>query len=119
MCLSSPVCLHLTHYPLNIFYPCTANSLLILLLFVQVLMSPCHCYFDGDCTLTLPCIFVNLQVGLKQCLEDFKKNLKWVERLDMTNGPATDIIAKAEGKCVGEDNSNIDPEDDFQREMYL
>ncbi|XP_032884538.1 probable rRNA-processing protein EBP2 [Amblyraja radiata] len=62
---------------------------------------------------------VNNVVGLKQCLEDFKKDLKWVERLDMTNGPAADIIAKAEGKCVGEDNSNIDPEDDFQREMYF
>ncbi|XP_059840196.1 probable rRNA-processing protein EBP2 [Hypanus sabinus] len=62
---------------------------------------------------------VNNVVGLKQCLEDFKKDLKWVERLDMTNGPAADIIAKAEGKAVGQENSNIDPEDDFQREVFF
>ncbi|XP_051868556.1 probable rRNA-processing protein EBP2 [Pristis pectinata] len=62
---------------------------------------------------------VNNVVGLNQCLEDFKKDLKWVERLDVTNGPAADVIAKAEGRCVGQENSNIDPEDDFQREMFF
>ncbi|XP_067846276.1 probable rRNA-processing protein EBP2 [Heptranchias perlo] len=62
---------------------------------------------------------VNNVVGLKQCLEDFKKDMEWVERLDMTNGPAADIIAKAEGKSAGQEHSDIDPDDDFQREMYF
>ncbi|XP_078417199.1 putative rRNA-processing protein EBP2 [Cetorhinus maximus] len=63
--------------------------------------------------------YVNNVVGLKQCLGDFKKNIEWVERLDMTNGPAADIIAMAEGKSVKQERSDIDPDDDFQREMYF
>ncbi|XP_067893201.1 probable rRNA-processing protein EBP2 isoform X2 [Heterodontus francisci] len=63
--------------------------------------------------------YVNNVVGLKQCLQDFKKNIEWVERLDMTNGPATDFVAKAEGKSVAQERSDIDPDDDFQREMYF
>ncbi|XP_069794828.1 probable rRNA-processing protein EBP2 [Narcine bancroftii] len=61
--------------------------------------------------------YINNVMGLKQCFEDFKKNLNWVERLDVTNGPADDIIAKAEGRCLGQETSDIDPGDDFQREM--
>lgn len=57
---------------------------------------------------------------MKKCLVEFKKNLAWVERLDLTNPPAVDIVAKAEGKVAptqGEDQINAD--DDFQREMFL
>ncbi|XP_072366953.1 probable rRNA-processing protein EBP2 [Scyliorhinus torazame] len=63
--------------------------------------------------------YANNVVGLKQCLEDFKQDIEWVERLDMTNGPAADIIAIAEGKSVTQERSDIDPDDDFQREMYF
>ncbi|XP_030630304.1 putative rRNA-processing protein EBP2 [Chanos chanos] len=61
---------------------------------------------------------VNNVDGLKQCLADFKKTLPWVERLDLTNVPAADIVAKAEGRQItpGEE---INAEDDFQREMYF
>uniref|UniRef100_A0A673N1B9 Probable rRNA-processing protein EBP2 n=1 Tax=Sinocyclocheilus rhinocerous TaxID=307959 RepID=A0A673N1B9_9TELE len=50
---------------------------------------------------------INNVEGLKKCLAEFKKNLPWVERLDLTNYPAVDFVAKAEGR------------DDFQREMYF
>ncbi|XP_020385903.2 probable rRNA-processing protein EBP2 [Rhincodon typus] len=63
--------------------------------------------------------YVNDVVGLEQRLEEFKKNMEWVERLDMTNGPAADIIALTEGKSVAQERSDIDPDDDFQREMYF
>ncbi|KAM4722640.1 putative rRNA-processing protein EBP2 [Rhinophrynus dorsalis] len=50
--------------------------------------------------------------GLKQCLKDFKKDLPWVERLDVT------VAAKAEEDGQnGQIESNINAEDDFQREM--
>uniref|UniRef100_A0A3B1JN62 EBNA1 binding protein 2 n=1 Tax=Astyanax mexicanus TaxID=7994 RepID=A0A3B1JN62_ASTMX len=54
--------------------------------------------------------------GLKKCLADFKKNLPWVERLDLTNKPVDDVLAKAEGRPS---NDDVNPEDDFQREMYF
>eukprot|EP00062_Callorhinchus_milii_P014498 gi/632963747/ref/XP_007898057.1/ PREDICTED: probable rRNA-processing protein EBP2 [Callorhinchus milii] len=57
--------------------------------------------------------------GMARCLANFKKDLPWVERLDMTNGPAADIVAKAEGKSTEAENSEINVEDDFQREMYF
>lgn len=61
----------------------------------------------------------HLQAGLKQCLADFRRNLPWVERLDLTNGPVADIVAKADGKTSMEDRGEINAEDDFQREMHL
>ncbi|XP_050990772.1 probable rRNA-processing protein EBP2 [Labeo rohita] len=63
---------------------------------------------------------INNVEGLKKCLADFKKNLPWDERLDLTNYPAVDIVAKAEGKPhQPEGSEEINAEDDFQREMYF
>lgn len=59
------------------------------------------------------------QEGLKQCLADFKKDLAWVERLDLASRPLPDIMAKADGKLTTLDSGEIHAEDDFQREMYL
>ncbi|XP_047444079.1 probable rRNA-processing protein EBP2 [Mugil cephalus] len=59
---------------------------------------------------------VNNVEGLKQCLADLRKDLPWVERLDLTNLPAEDILAKVEGKVS---NGQVDADDDFQREMFF
>ncbi|XP_012733517.2 probable rRNA-processing protein EBP2 isoform X1 [Fundulus heteroclitus] len=63
--------------------------------------------------------FVNNAAGLRQCLADFRRDLPWVERLDMTNPPAEDVLAKAEGKVPAGINGELDAEDDFQREMFF
>ncbi|KAM7388142.1 hypothetical protein PAMP_024341 [Pampus punctatissimus] len=63
--------------------------------------------------------FVNSVEGLKQCLADFRKDLPWVERLDLTNLPAEDILAKAEGKDSSVANREVNADDDFQREMFF
>lgn len=60
-----------------------------------------------------------LQEGLKQCLADFRKDLPWVERLDLTNPPVKDVHSKAEGKVPAGTNAELDADDDFQREMFL
>ncbi|MGH0169156.1 UNVERIFIED_CONTAM: hypothetical protein FKN15_005122 [Acipenser sinensis] len=62
---------------------------------------------------------VNDVEGLKQCLADFKKDLAWVERLDLASRPLPDIVAKADGKLTTLDSGEIHAEDDFQREMYF
>lgn len=56
---------------------------------------------------------------MKQCLADFRKDLPWVERLDMTNLPAEDILSKAGGEVPDKTNGDVNVEDDFQREMLL
>lgn len=61
----------------------------------------------------------SLQEGMKQCLSDFQKNLPWVERLDLSNIPVPDLVAKAEGKQLASESGAVNAEDDFQREMYL
>ncbi|RMC08562.1 hypothetical protein DUI87_14809 [Hirundo rustica rustica] len=50
--------------------------------------------------------------GLKQCLAEFKQQLTWVERLDVTLGPVTDPVSQSAST-----SDAIDPENDFQREM--
>lgn len=60
-----------------------------------------------------------MQEGLKQCLADFRKDLPWVERLDMTNLPVEDVLSKAEGKVPSMKNGDVNADDDFQREMFL
>lgn len=60
-----------------------------------------------------------MQEGMKQCLADLRKDLPWVERLDMTNLPAEDILSRAGGKVPDETNGDVNVEDDFQREMLL
>ncbi|XP_042573795.1 probable rRNA-processing protein EBP2 [Cyprinus carpio] len=62
---------------------------------------------------------VNNVEGLKKCLAEFKKNLPWAERLDLTNYPAADIVAKAEGRAQQPEGEDVSAEDDFQREMYF
>ncbi|XP_027009548.1 probable rRNA-processing protein EBP2 [Tachysurus fulvidraco] len=58
--------------------------------------------------------------GLRKCLAEFKRNLAWVERLDLTNAPVVDIVAKAEGRTeLSQDGEQVNTEDDFQREMYF
>lgn len=59
------------------------------------------------------------QEGLKQCLADFRRDLPWGERLDMTNPPAEDVLAKVEGKVADATNGDVNVDDDFQREMCL
>ncbi|CAL8306421.1 unnamed protein product [Lota lota] len=61
---------------------------------------------------------VNNVDGMKQCLAELSKTLPWVERLDLTNLPAEDIIARAEGKHPAPGGS-VNAEDDFQREMFF
>ncbi|XP_022052955.2 probable rRNA-processing protein EBP2 [Acanthochromis polyacanthus] len=63
--------------------------------------------------------FVNNVDGMKQCLADLRKNLPWVERLDLTNLPAEDILSKAEGKVPALANGEVNADDDFQREMFF
>uniref|UniRef100_A0A3B3TH56 EBNA1 binding protein 2 n=1 Tax=Poecilia latipinna TaxID=48699 RepID=A0A3B3TH56_9TELE len=62
---------------------------------------------------------VNNVEGLKRCLADFRKDLPWVERLDMTNLPAEDVVSKTEVKVAAETNGELDADDDFQREMFF
>ncbi|XP_070688084.1 probable rRNA-processing protein EBP2 isoform X2 [Pempheris klunzingeri] len=60
--------------------------------------------------------FVNNVEGLKQCLADFRKDLPWVERLDLTNLPVQDVLSKVEGKVP---NGEVNADNDFQREMFF
>ncbi|XP_029906282.1 putative rRNA-processing protein EBP2 [Myripristis murdjan] len=62
---------------------------------------------------------VNNVEGLKHCLANFRKGLPWVERLDVTNPPAADVVAQAEGKLPTADNRDVNADDDFQREMFF
>ncbi|EQB77503.1 putative rRNA-processing protein EBP2 [Camelus ferus] len=65
---------------------------------------------------------VNDVNGLKQCLAEFKRDLEWVERLDVTLGPVPEINgpqSTPQNKDQNKDQKGVDPEDDFQREMSL
>ncbi|XP_003974419.1 probable rRNA-processing protein EBP2 isoform X1 [Takifugu rubripes] len=62
---------------------------------------------------------VNNVDAMKECLADFRKDLPWVERLDMTNLPAEDVLSKLEGQVLGESNGDTTVDDDFQREMFF
>lgn len=42
-----------------------------------------------------------------------------MERLDMTNLPAEDVVSKIEMKVSAGTNGELDADDDFQREMFL
>ncbi|KAM4872716.1 putative rRNA-processing protein EBP2 [Thomomys bottae] len=61
---------------------------------------------------------VNNVNGLKQCLDEFKRDLDWVERLDVTLGPVPEI---SEPQPTSQENKDqkktVNPEDDFKREM--
>ncbi|KAM3914174.1 putative rRNA-processing protein EBP2 isoform 1-T2 [Leptodactylus fuscus] len=57
---------------------------------------------------------VNDVNGLKQSLKDLKKDLAWVERLDVTTAPLADPTLQNGSETKAED---VDAEDDFKREM--
>ncbi|XP_075944473.1 putative rRNA-processing protein EBP2 [Anarhichas minor] len=63
--------------------------------------------------------FVNNVEGMKHCLAELRKDLPWVERLDMTNLPAEDVFSNAEGNIPSVKNGVVDADDDFQREMLF
>ncbi|XP_006839714.1 PREDICTED: probable rRNA-processing protein EBP2 isoform X2 [Chrysochloris asiatica] len=54
--------------------------------------------------------------GLKQCLAEFKRDLEWVERLDVTLGPVPEA-SELQSTLQNKDQKAVDAEDDFQREM--
>lgn len=54
------------------------------------------------------------QDGLKQCLAEFRQELPWVERLDVTLGQVVDPVSQS-----ASNKDAIDAENDFQREMSL
>ncbi|XP_060788792.1 probable rRNA-processing protein EBP2 [Neoarius graeffei] len=63
---------------------------------------------------------VNNMEGLKKCLAEFKKNLAWVERLDLTTPPTIDVMAKVEGRAEpSQGGAEVNTDDDFQREMHF
>uniref|UniRef100_A0A8C9PZ01 EBNA1 binding protein 2 n=1 Tax=Spermophilus dauricus TaxID=99837 RepID=A0A8C9PZ01_SPEDA len=59
---------------------------------------------------------VNDVNGLKQCLAEFKRDLEWVERLDVTLGPVPES-SDPQPTPQNKDQKAVNPEDDFQREM--
>ncbi|XP_036925518.1 probable rRNA-processing protein EBP2 [Sturnira hondurensis] len=59
---------------------------------------------------------VNDVNGLKQCLTEFKRDLEWVERLDVTLGPVPEVSGP-QSTPQNKDQKAVNPEDDFQREM--
>lgn len=62
---------------------------------------------------------VNNVEGLKQCLADFRKDLPWVERLDLTNLPVKDVLSNTDAKTSNPTNGEVNADDDFQREMFF
>uniref|UniRef100_H0WL98 EBNA1 binding protein 2 n=1 Tax=Otolemur garnettii TaxID=30611 RepID=H0WL98_OTOGA len=60
---------------------------------------------------------VNDVNGLKQCLAEFKRDLEWVERLDMTLGPVPAISGSEVPTSQNKAQRAVNPEDDFQREI--
>ncbi|CAL9695547.1 unnamed protein product [Knipowitschia caucasica] len=63
--------------------------------------------------------FTNNAEGLRQSLAELRRDLPWVERLDLTNLPAEDPLAKVEGQEKKESNKEINADDDFEREMFF
>ena len=62
-----------------------------------------------------------LQAGLREKLTFLrKKELGWLERMDVTSQPGTSMV-QSEGETSNEkeDANEVDPEDDFKREMHL
>ena len=61
------------------------------------------------------------QAGLREKLAFLKKrDLEWLERMDVMAEPGPSTAASsAEIQSEGEGEEEIDPEDDFKREMHL
>lgn len=62
---------------------------------------------------------VNNVEGLRRCLADFRKDLPWVERLDVTNLPAQDVLMNTEEKKTKAGKTEVNAENDFEREMFF
>ena len=60
---------------------------------------------------------VNDVNGLKQCLAEFKRDLEWVERLHVTLGPVPEVNETQPTPENKDQKKDVNPEDDFQREM--
>lgn len=60
---------------------------------------------------------VNDVSGLKQCLAEFRRDLEWVERLDVTLGPVPEVSETQPTPQNQDQKKGVNPEDDFQREM--
>ena len=64
-----------------------------------------------------------MQAGLREKLAFLqKKELEWLERMDITSQPSPTTL-RSEGEASNdkaeEEGDEIDPEDDFKREMHL
>lgn len=68
------------------------------------------------CLVAQSCVSFS-QEGLKQCLAEFRQQLAWVERLDVTLGQVTNVVESVSQNTT--DKDAVDPENDFQREMSL
>ncbi|XP_018422107.1 PREDICTED: probable rRNA-processing protein EBP2 [Nanorana parkeri] len=56
--------------------------------------------------------------GLRQSFQDLKKDLEWLERLDVTTAPEPDkTVQTAQNGVEAAQGSDLNAEDDFQREM--
>ncbi|XP_077573129.1 putative rRNA-processing protein EBP2 [Stigmatopora nigra] len=82
--------------------------------FAQGLLKP-----GMNLVLEQPKHFANNVNAMKECLAHLKKDLPWLERLDLTNPPAEDVLAKIEGKPESKSNEEVDADDDFKREMFF
>lgn len=51
-------------------------------------------------------------------MAEFKRDLEWVERLDVTLSPVPEVSGP-QSTPQNKDQKTVDPEDDFQREMSL
>lgn len=52
-------------------------------------------------------------------MAEFKRDLEWVERLDVTLSPVPEIREPQSPPQDKDQKKAVDPEDDFQREMSL
>lgn len=61
-------------------------------------------------------VYINDEQGLKDRLTDFKKDLAWLERLDVTCGPVR-VLGETEPKADEENKDEV--HDDFKRELRI
>ncbi|XP_071505923.1 probable rRNA-processing protein EBP2 [Diadema antillarum] len=62
---------------------------------------------------------INDEDGLANKLADFKRDLVWLERLDVTCGPVTTLGERSEGGDEGENDDTDEAHDDFKRELRI
>lgn len=52
-------------------------------------------------------------------MAEFKRDLEWVERLDVSLGPVPEVSETQSTPQNKDQKKGVNPEDDFQREMSL